>query len=279
VTLVLALVLGTAVLHATWNALAKSVGDRWVASALIGVVNGIAGLGCLLVFGPPAPSAWPFLVASAGLQAAYLVTLTTAYEHGDLSRLYPIMRGTAPLLVTVVSVLVLGESLGAASWLGLTILVGGIVLLAFGRGVPRFGAGLGYALLTGVIIAGYTLADGVGVRASDNPLGYIGWMFALQGPVLIGVCWWRGGSDFVGRVRRQAGRGLLGGVLSVITYGIVVWAQSRAPLAVVSGLRETSVVWAALIGRIFLGERLAAREAVAIGLACCGAVVLQLSVT
>ena len=277
-TLVLALVLGTAVLHATWNALAKSVGDRWVASALIGVVNGIAGLGCLLVFGPPSPSAWPFLVASAGLQATYLLTLTTAYEYGDLSRLYPIMRGTAPLLVALVSVLVLGEQLGPVSWLGLTVLVAGILLLAFARGVPRPGAGLGFALLTGVIIACYTLADGVGVRASGNPLGYIGWMFALQGPVLIGVCWWRGGPGLVARARRQAGRGLLGGVLSVISYGIVVWAQSRAPLAVVSGLRETSVVWAALIGRVFLGERLVAREAVAIGLACCGAVLLQLSV-
>lgn len=273
----LALVLGTAILHASWNALAKSVGDRWVASALIGAVNGVAGLVGILVFGLPAASAWPYLLVSAVLQATYLLTLTSAYQHGDLSRLYPIMRGTAPVLVAAVSVTVFGERLGAASWLGLIVLVTGIVLLAFGRGVPRLSAGLGYALLTGVIIAGYTLADGMGVRISGNPLAYIGWMFALQGPLLLTVCWWRGGPGFGGGLRRHAGRGLLGGLLSVVSYGVVVWAQSRAPLAVVSGLRETSVVWAALIGHVFLGERLVAREKVAIGLACCGAVVLELA--
>lgn len=276
-TLILALVLGTAVLHASWNALAKSVADRWAASALIGLVNGLAGLGCLLAFGLPAAAAWPYLVVSAVLQASYLLTLTSAYQHGDLSRLYPIIRGTAPVLVAIVSVTVLGERLGAASWLGLAILVSGIVVLAFGRGVPSLGAGLGFALLTGVIIAGYTLADGMGVRTSGNPLAYIGWMFALQGPLLLAACWWRGGRGFGSRLRRHAGRGLLGGLLSVISYGIVVWAQSRAPLAVVSGLRETSVVWAALIGRVFLGERLVAREVLAIGLACSGAVVLELA--
>jgi drug/metabolite transporter (DMT)-like permease len=181
------------------------------------------------------------------------------------------------VLVTIVSVTLLGEQLGTASWAGLIVLVGGIVLLAFGRGVPELNAGLALALLTGVIIAAYTLSDGIGVRASGNPLGYIGWMFALQGPLLLAVCAWRSGPGFTGRLRRHAGRGLLGGVLSVISYGTVVWAQSRAPLALVSGLRETSVVWAALIGRIFLGERLVAREWLAIGLACCGAVMLQLA--
>lgn len=276
-TLVLTLVLGTAVLHATWNALAKSLGDRWVASALIGIVNGLAGLAAIIAFGQPSPAAWPYLIASAGLQAVYLVALTSAYEHGDLSRLYPIIRGTAPVLVAVVSVTVLGERLGPVSWVGLVILVGGIVLLAFSRGVPSLNAGLGLALLTGMIIAGYTLADGVGVRVSGSPLAYIGWMFALQGPVLLTVCWWRGGAGFATRLRRHAGRGLLGVVLSVLSYGTVVWAQSKAPLAVVSGLRETSVVWAALIGRLFLGERLVRREWLAIGCACLGAVVLQLT--
>lgn len=276
-SLILAVVLGTAVLHASWNALAKSVGDRWVASALIGLVNGVGGLACLLVFGPPEAAAWPYLVLSAALQAVYLVVLTSAYQHGDLSRLYPIMRGTAPVLVTVISVTVLGDQLSVGTWIGLGVLVGGIALLAFGRGIPTLDAGLGLALLNGVIIASYTLSDGVGVRVSGNPLGYIGWMFALQGPVLVGLCWWRGGPGFLRRVRTHAVRGLLGGILSLLTYGTVVWAQSRVSLAVVSGLRETSVVWAALIGRLFLGERLVRREWLAIGLACCGAVVVQLT--
>lgn len=276
-TYVLWLVLGTAVLHAGWNALAKSVGDRWVASTLIGVVNGIGGIACILAFGLPAPGAWPFLVASALLQALYLLTLTTAYRHGDLSRLYPVMRGTAPVLVTAVSVLVLNERLSASAWLGLAVLVTGIGLLAIGRRLPRRGDGLGLAVLTGVIIAGYTISDGLGVRIGDEPMAYIGWMFALQAPVLLGVCWRQGGPGLPGRLRRHALRGLTGGLLSVITYGTVVWAQSRAPLAIVSGLRETSVIWAVLIGRVFLGERLVGREVAAIVLACCGAVVLQFS--
>ena len=275
-TYVLWLVLGTAVLHAGWNALAKSVGDRWVASTLIGVVNGAGGVVCILLFGLPDPGAWPYLVASALLQAGYLLTLTTAYRHGDLSRLYPVMRGTAPVLVTAVSVLVLHEQLSVSSWLGLGVLVAGIGLLSISRGLPRRGDGLGLAVLTGVIIACYTISDGIGVRIGTEPMAYIGWMFAVQAPVLIAVCWWRGGPGLPGRLRRHAVRGLVGGLLSVITYGTVVWAQSRAPLAVVSGLRETSVIWAVLIGRIFLGERLVRREALAIGLACCGAVVLQL---
>lgn len=274
--LVLAIVLGTAVLHATWNALAKSVGDRWVSSALIGVVNGIGGVTCVLVFGMPAPSAWPYLLASAALQATYLVLLTRTYSYGDMSRLYPIARGTSPIVVTVVAVTLLREQLGLVSWIGLAVLIAGIAVLAFARGRPRAGAGLEFAVLTGLCIAAYTLADGVGVRLAENPGGYIGWMFALQAPLLLGVCWWRGGKGFVGRARRHALRGLLGGVLSVVSYGIVVWAQSRAPLALVSGLRETSVVWAVLIGRVFLGERLVRLEVIAVVAAAIGAALLQI---
>lgn len=281
-SLVLGLVLATAILHAGWNALAKALGDRWVASALIGTVNGVFGVGCILLFGLPAPAAWPFLVVSALLQAGYLMLLTKAYAHGDMSRVYPIARGTSPVVVTAIAVAVLGERLSPLSWTGLVVLVAGIGLLAFARRVPaarrreRLDLGVVLALLTGLTIAAYSLSDGVGVRASQNPGAYIGWMFALQCPVLITVCRWRGGAGFWRRMWTNAPRGLLGGVLSVTSYGVTVWAQSRAPLALVSGLRETSVVWAALIGRMFLGERLVPRELVAIVAAAAGAVLLQL---
>lgn len=275
VQVVLLLVLATAILHAGWNAMAKAIGDRWVSSALIGTVNGVFGLGCILVFGLPAAQAWPYLVVSALLQAAYLMLLTKTYAHGDMSRLYPIARGTSPVIVTVVAVTVLTERLSVLSWVGLAILVGGIVLLAFARGVPKADTGLLLALATGVTISCYTLSDGVGVRIAENPGGYIGWMFALQAPVLMAVCRWRAGPTFWQRMRKRAVPGLIGGVFSVTSYGTVVWAQSQVPLALVSGLRETSVIWAALIGRIFLAERLVLLELVAIVAAAGGAVLLQ----
>src|SRR5699024_7899645 len=114
----------------------KSLGDRWVASALIGTVNGLFGIGCILLFGLPAPGAWPFLVLSALLQAGYLMLLTKAYAHGDMSRVYPIARGTSPVVVTAIAVAVLGERLSPLSWTGLAVLVAGIGLLAFARRVP-----------------------------------------------------------------------------------------------------------------------------------------------
>ncbi len=275
VQVVLLLVLGTAVLHAGWNAMAKSIDDRWVASALIGVVNGTFGVVCIALFGAPAAASWPYLVASALLQATYLVLLTRTYSHGDMSRLYPITRGTSPVVVTMVAVAVLAERLTPLSWVGLGVLIGGICLLACARGLPRADTGLVLAVTTGLVIACYTLSDGVGVRAAGDTGAYIGWMFALQAPVLLLVCRWRAGATFWRRMRGHAPLGLLGGVFSVTSYGTVVWAQSRAPLALVSGLRETSVVWGALLGGIFLGERLTRVEWLAVLTAASGAVLLQ----
>lgn len=272
---VLLLVLATAVLHAAWNAMAKSIGDRWVSAALIGTVNGAFGLGCAALFGLPAAAAWPYLVASALLQALYLILLTRTYAQGDMSRLYPVARGTAPVAVTAIAVTLLSDRLSPLSWCGLVVLVGGIGLLAFARGVPRAGSGLILAMMTGLVIASYTLSDGVGVRTAESTGAYIGWMFALQAPVLLTVCRWGAGRSFWRRMRENAPLGLLGGVFSVTSYGTVVWAQSRAPLALVSGLRETSVIWAALIARAFLGERLTRTEWVAIVTAAAGAILLQ----
>ncbi|WP_277453547.1 DMT family transporter [Janibacter sp. DB-40] len=272
---VLLLVLATAVLHAAWNAMAKSVGDRWVSSALIGTANGVVGLVLVSFFGVPAAESWPYLVASALLQAAYLVLLTHTYAHGDLSRLYPIARGTSPVVVTMIAVGLLGERLSLLSWLGLGVLVAGIVLLAGARGLPRADTGLVLAVCTGLVIAAYSLSDGVGVRMAGNTGAYIGWMFALQGPVLLLVCRWQAGRSFWGRMRTHAPIGLLGGLLAVIAYGTTVWAQSRAPLALVAGLRETSVVWAALIGGLVLRERLTAIERLAVLVVAAGAVALQ----
>lgn len=277
---VLVIVLGTAVLHAAWNAMAKGVGDRWVASLLIGAANAFAGIIAAVatavagVF--PAPESWPYLVTSAVLQTGYLVLLTWAYAHGDMSRLYPIARGTAPVVVTVVAVTVLQERLTVISWAGLVVLTFALAVLAFGRGLPRRGAGMGLALATGLTIGAYSLVDGIGVRHSGAPLAYIGWLFVIQGPlaVLVSLRW--GGPRLTVRVRQGWILGFAGGLISVLAYGIVVWAQSLAPLALVSALRETSVVWAVLIAFVILGERPRRREIIAVVLAAAGALALQL---
>lgn len=276
-TLVLGVVLGTAFLHAAWNTAAKSVGDRWVSSLLIGVVNFAAGLVGVIMFDVPVAACWPYIVASAVAQSCYLLLLTTAYSYGDMSRLYPIARGLAPLLVTAVSVGLLGERLSRPALLGVIIICTAIALIAFARGLPRRGQGVGLALATGAAIATYTLIDGVGVRLGVSALGYASWLFLLQGPLIVGFCWWRGGPDLPRRLKSNLAKGLGGGLLSIVAYTIVLWAQARAPLSLVSAMRETSVLWAALAGRLLLGEQLNRKEVAAVVLAALGAATLQIT--
>jgi drug/metabolite transporter (DMT)-like permease len=274
---VAALVLATACLHAGWNTAAKSLGDRWVSSALIGSVYTVAGLVAVIVLPAPDTASWLFIAGSVALQVGYLLLLTSAYQYGDMSRLYPLMRGMSPLLVTVFAVVVLREHVRVGVVAGVAVLVGGLVALAFAHGRPRRGHGVGLALATGVTIAAYTIVDGIGVRQSGHPLGYAAWLFALQGPILVAICLWRGGPGMAQRLWRHRVLGLAGGGLSLLSYGVVVWAQARAPLAIVAALRETSVLWGAVAGSVFLRERLDWKGVVATVLAAAGAVLVQVA--
>lgn len=275
-SLVAALVLASAALHALWNAVAKSFGDPWVSSALIGCGYLIAGLVTVIVSSAPTPASWPFLIGSVLLQVLYLLLLTNSYQHGDLSRLYPLIRGLDPLLVTVIAIAFLGEQLQGWALVGMCALFAGLGVLAFGRGLPKRGQGIGLALLTGCCIAAYSLVDGLGVRQSGYPFGYIGWMFLLQGPILIALARWQVGPHLGSQLRRHAVKGVIGGLLSFLTYGIVVWAQNRMPLSVVAALRETSVVWALLLAPLLLRERLSRLTAAAAVVALAGAVLVEL---
>lgn len=274
---VTALVLATACLHAGWNTAAKAVGDRWVSSALIGSVYAVIGIVAALLLPVPDVASWPFVAASVVLQVVYLLLLTSAYEYGDMTRLYPLARGTSPLLVTLFAVLVLRERDGTGVLIGVTVLVAGLIALAFAHGRPRRGHGIGLALATGVTIAAYTVVDGIGVRHSGHALGYAAWLFAFQGPILVAVCLWRGGPGMSARLWRHRLTGLAGGVLSLVSYAVVVWAQARAPLAIVAALRETSVLWGAVAGTVFLRERLGWKGVLATVLAAVGAVLVQVA--
>lgn len=253
---VAAAVLFAAVLHSTWNAIAKAIPDRLASATLIALVDLVGGAIGVAIFGVPDVGAWPWLLVSACLQTAYLILLTTSYKHGDFSQVYPLARGLAVLLVAIVAVTFLAEQLSTVQLLGVGVVGGSLLALAL---IGKNGSRLGgmFAVLTGACIASYSIVDGIGVRLSGNPFGYISWLFLLQGFMIPIVCWKMAPSRsaHVKAIRKSWKLGSLGGLLSMAAYGIVVWAQSLAPLALVAALRESSVLLAGIIGAVFFSEK------------------------
>ena len=272
-------VLAAAVLHAVWNALAHGIKDKLVGFVLINL--GYTGCAAVLACFVPVPgaAAWPFLLTSGLLQVGYQALLLQAYRLGDFGQMYPIARGTSPLLVAVVSATVLGQSPGAGGVVGVAVICCGLVGLALADGVPGRAQlpALAAAVGTGVLIASYTVVDGTGVRQSSTVLGYIVWSFLCQGPVLPLVAWGLRGRALAGQLRPVCRVGLAGGVLSMLAYGLVVWAQDRGNLATVAALRETSIVIAALIGALVFRERLGGRRMAASAVVLAGIGVMELA--
>ncbi len=253
-------VLFAAVLHSAWNAIAKGIPDRLAASTMIALAYLVSGGLGAVVCGIPLQDSWPYVVGSAVIQTCYLILLTTSYKHGDFSQVYPLARGLAVLLVTAIATTFLAETLSLWQLAGVAVVAGSLLSLALtghGKKATTNRKGTAFAVLTGAAIAAYTLVDGVGVRLSGDPLAYISWLFLFQGLLIPLVCWGMAADRrrFPQRVARYWKQGFLGGVLSMLAYGIVVWAQSLAPLALVSALRETSVLLAGLIGVVFFKER------------------------
>jgi drug/metabolite transporter (DMT)-like permease len=271
-------VLGAALLHAAWNSLAHGVSDRLVGFGLISTAT-MAGGGVLLAVGPPLPAAaWPYVVASAVLHIAYNLLLLASYQLGEFSQMYPLARGTAPLVVALVSVTVLGRALPVTELLGVLAVSAGLLglVLVGGRPGRKQLPALGSAVLTGLMIAGYTVVDGLGVGIA--PLAaYIGWLFLLQSapmPVLAAL---RRGRLLPSAVRRSAVPGLVGGVVSLAAYSIVLWAQTSGALAPIAALRETSIIFGALIGTVFLGERLGRPRILAAAVVLAGVLLISLT--
>ncbi len=276
------MVLVAALLHSIWNAVAKAIPDRLAASSLISLAHLAAGSVGILIFPMPAVESWPYLAASTAIQSAYLLILTASYKHGDFSQVYPLARGSAVVLIAGGAGVFLGETLTPLQSLATLAVAGALIALAFvgspsGK-VSGSRRGAAFALLTGAAIAGYSLVDGTGARESGSPLGYAMWLFALQGVVVLGICWLRAPdrSALLGSVRTWWRIGMFGGVLSLISYAIVVWAQTLAPLALVSALRESSVLLAGVIGFLFFKERFSKRRAVLTAIAVAGIATLQL---
>ncbi len=256
-TALLAIVLLAAVLHATWNALVKSGGDPLVVLASVNFVGLVAG-GLLAWFvTPPAAASWPYLFLSAVLHAGYYYFLLQAYRFGDLSHVYPLARGAAPVLVVGGAALFADEYLSAVQLGGVLLACLGISSLAFERGRPwrRDMRPALFALGTSLWIAGYTVVDGIGVRRSESAIGYIAWLFFVDGwPITLVAIQLRRGR-LIGYLRSEWRRCVFGGFAAITAYGLVIYAMSVGAMGAVSALRETSVVMAAVIGAVFLRER------------------------
>jgi drug/metabolite transporter (DMT)-like permease len=270
---VLLFVLLGALLHAIWNLLVKLGRNTHVATANVFIGSGALAAVALPFLPLPAPASWPYIAVSVAAELIYGMLLATAYRAGDLSHTYPLMRGTAPMLVAFGTFALVGERLSGLGWTGVSLISGGILLLIFDahfRG--RSAAATRFALLTALVIASYTTVDGVGVRVSGHAIAYAFWNFFLTGvPWLIWTAL-RGRADRWAQLRPQLPFGIVGGACSLGSYAIALWAMTRAPVAAVAAIRETSIVFGMVLGALVLHERVTwirALAAIAVTLGVC----------
>ncbi|MBB5120068.1 membrane protein [Streptomyces eurocidicus] len=272
--LVAAAVLIAAVTHASWNALAHGIRDQLLAFTLVGGGGALCGA-ALLPFVPAVQGgAWPYLLASAVLHVVYQLLLMRSFTLGDFGQMYPIARGSAPLAVTVLAAAFAGEVPDAWQLAGVAVASAGLVGLALwgirGSGARPHWPAITAALGTGLAIASYTVVDGLGVRASGSALGYIAWLMVLEGLAIPAYALATRRGRILAELRPHAARGLLGGLLSVFAYGLVLWAQTRAALAPIAALRESSIIVGAAIGAVVMKERFGAPRIAAAGLMVVG---------
>ncbi|PRY93699.1 EamA-like transporter family protein [Hasllibacter halocynthiae] len=248
-------VLLAALLHAGWNAVVKGSSDKLAGMAAMAVGHAVPGGLAVLLFPPVDPAAWPWIAGSVALHFGYLRFLLLAYRLGDLSEVYPLARGSAPLLVALFSTVVLGSALSGMQLAAVAVIAAGILSIGLARRGRANPSAVAAALVTGVFIAAYSLMDGVGARVSGSPVAFFGWA-ALLGAIPFGLYAERRRPGLVLRLPRLAPAAFFGGGWASFTaYAIVVWAFTQAPIALVTALRETSIVFALLIGALVLRER------------------------
>lgn len=274
----IAVLLG-ALLHASWNALIRGSTDRTLDTVL--VVTGAALIAAgLLPFAPlPAAASWPFLIASGLIHVVYFMLVALSYRHGELSFTYPIMRGTAPAASAIAAALLLAESPPAGGWLGILLISSGVMLLtadSWRAGAFRGHAAL-FALATAATIVIYTLVDGLGARQSGHAAAYTGWVFVLAAIPLLLLFMMRDAPATTAYLARHWRRGLFGGFCTLGSYGLALWAMTHAPIALVAALRETSVVFGALLAAVLLHERISRTRWAAILIVFSGAVAIKLA--
>ena len=273
------MVLCAAVVHATWNALVKSDKDRPGLIRVMFLTQFVFSLSLVPFVAPPAPESWPYLSASAVLGAAYMVFLNWAYRVGDLSHVYPFARGIAPLIVAIVSTAFLGEQISKTGKVGVVLIALGIASLALTRGAAglREPRPVYLSFIAGGFVGAYTITDALGARSAGSPNGYMIWVTLLYA-VLVAGCFWslpRGTRPAIATPTIRIG--VAAGLMSYGSSWLVVWALTLAPMALVSALRETSIVFAVIIGVVFLQERLSLTRLASITTTLVGTTLLKLS--
>jgi drug/metabolite transporter (DMT)-like permease len=274
---VLLAVLGAAVLHAAWNAMAHGVPDRLGGFALLGLSSGAVAIVAIAITGLPPREAWPYVIASVVLHLLYYGGLVASYNLGQFSQVYPLARGTSPWVVAVVAIVLLHQHLVPLELAGVLLISAGLIALVFigGRPTRNQSPALLAAFGTGLLIAAYTVVDGQAVR--KVPLAsYMGWTFTLQNAILVAFVFWRRGTAFLRVEKRYLYAGVAGGLVSLTAYGLVLWAQTRGALAAIAALRETSIIFGALIGTLFFGERFGPKRALAAAVVVAGIVLITL---
>jgi drug/metabolite transporter (DMT)-like permease len=270
---VIGLALSAAILHATWNAFLRSGGDRLWTVTVMSFASTIVALPFVLIYPLPASGAWLYIVLSAALQVGYSIFLVAAYRYGELGQVYPIVRGTIPLLVTVGGFIITGDEINSYQIAGVVLVALGIMSLALGKGRASTSSIL-FALVTGAIIAAYATVDSIGVRQTGQSGAYTAWVLVLYGTFLL-VAFLVLRRRLVVDVRApDTWKALGGGLVAMVAYGVIVAAFALGPAGPITALRETSVVFAVLIGWLFLGEALAVRRIIACVIVASGAILL-----
>ncbi|PJJ17379.1 Uncharacterized membrane protein [Janthinobacterium sp. OK676] len=278
---VVAVVLFAALLHASWNAIVKSGKDTFLSTVLVSVGAALISLAVLPFVDAPAPASWPWLAASAVAQLAYYSLLAAAYKAGDMSHAYPLMRGSAPLIVALASWPLIGERLSAMQTGAVACICAGILGLYLAARRPATGTAnntgraTAFALGNACVIASYTLIDGIGVRLSGAPAAYTMWIFVLNGSGLLLWTALRRPADLLAYAQTQWRLAAFGGFGTLASYGLALWAMTQAPVAAIAALRETSILFAIAIAALFLREKISPRRYLAIALVAVGAVLMR----
>ncbi len=269
-------VIAAAVTHAVWNAIAHGIKDQTLAFALIGVGGIAVGIPLVILAAMPRADCWPYLLGSVAIHVFYNLLLMQCYRLGEFSQVYPLARGTSPLVVTILAAIFIHEHVALPQIAGVLVVSAGLATLVLaGRrpGRAAFAAAVG----TGLTIAAYTTVDGVGVRLSGSPVGYIGWLMILECLCVPMFAVLRRRDVLLKQPKRILLAGLAAGALSVLAYGLVLWAQTRGALAPIAALRETSVIFGAIIGTLIFREPFGRTRIVATVLVATGIVLLNLS--